>query len=174
MGAGRRVLISQGMLWAMGVGFTLFRGAVSRILGETGGGLDLMTILLAYMYGMHGETAAGLFAVGQSLIMGLLSVNSPGYYAAGYLGALGAIHLGTLFINLASSRGQVLLTALAVWTKAAVLALCVGILGDGVPLVSSKWGEQAIAGAVTGLVAPAIFWGLKRVLGPPPFPEEES
>ena len=122
--------------------------------------LDLLVILIAYLFLHYGKSAVCIFAFGQGLLVDIFSGGMHGLFTLLYLSSFGAIYLGSQFINLHEIKGQLFIVFLAVSFEKAV-CLVVFTLGGGNPSVF-YW-QSCVSAIGTGAIAPLLFSLLNRL-----------
>jgi hypothetical protein len=66
--------------------------------------LDLLTIMIAYLFLLYGGTIAATFAFGQGFLIDLFSGGLDGLFALLYLSVFGGIYLGSLISKIRKDR----------------------------------------------------------------------
>jgi hypothetical protein len=126
--------------------------------------LDLLTILTAYLFLSFGRIQAGVFALGQGFLIDIFSGGVHGLFAFLYLGVFCAIYLGSLFFNLQTAKGQIMIVILAVSLKNIVFLTVISLISNSIVFSKSFLGASAVSIICTGLVTP-IFVSLFNRLG---------
>lgn len=75
------------------------------IVGLNLADLDLLTIIIAYLFLFYGQTATVIFAFGQGILIDLFSGGLHGLFTFLYLCVFGGVYLGSQFFNLQHPRG---------------------------------------------------------------------
>ncbi len=140
-----------------GIFFILIRGQWADLLGPELFELDLLTILIAYLFCFYGDVGAGLFAVGQGLLIDLFSGGFHGLFSSLYLSVLAAIYFGSLFFDLQTPRGQILLVSLGVVVKKILFFMLIKTFITGAWFSESFLWISAASVLCTGLPAPLFF-----------------
>lgn len=125
--------------------------------------VDVGIAMIAYVMISFGSTWAGVFAVGQGIMMDLFSAGPLGLFPLLYLAAFLAIEWGCRFFDLHSSRGQVLLVCIAVCLKSSILLLLLSVFSYSVPGPSSVMVRLGASAAATGLLSPLCFYVFNRL-----------
>jgi len=145
------------LIWVVGILFTLVRGSWMTLLGSDLLDLDLLTIIIGYLFLAYGPLAAGIFAFGQGLVADLLAGGLEGVSTAVYLGVFGTVYLGRRFFDLEGPKGQFIIVSLAVLVKKGLfLAL---LFSFALNLVMPERYAVLILGSalITGLASPVAF-----------------
>lgn len=119
--------------------------------------VDFVTILLAYVWLGFGQTGAGLFALGQGLLMDLFSGGMMGLFAMLYLAVFFAIQLGSRFFDLQSFRGMMILVLLAVLLRQVMLLGMLHLFSFTIQFSLPNYVSFALSSIISGLLAPPIF-----------------
>jgi hypothetical protein len=125
--------------------------------------VDVGIAMIAYVMISFGSTWAGVFAVGQGMMMDLFSAGPLGLFPLLYLAAFLAIEWGCRFFDLHSSRGQVLLVCIAVCLKSSILLLLLSVFSYSVPGPSSIMVRLGASAVATGLLSPVCFYVFNRL-----------
>ena len=119
--------------------------------------LDLLTIIIAYLFLLYGGTIAGTFAFGQGCLIDLFSGGLDGLFALLYLSVFGGIYLGCRFFNLQEPKGQFILVFLAVLLKGTVSFIVLKAFYTQVVFSKSYIFVTVTSAIGAGLIAPFIF-----------------
>lgn len=133
--------------------------------------LDFLTVLTAYMFLSFGPVQAGAFAVGQGFLIDIYSGGLHGLFAFIYLSVFCAIYVGSLFFNLQTPKGQVIITGLAMVLKGLLFLVVLSVFSSTLIITGTFLTASAVSIAGTGLITPpffALFNRLRRV------PEREA
>ena len=145
------------LAWGMGLFFTLVKGASLAFLGLEFFDLDLLLILTACLLLFFGPVAAGVFALGQGLLVDIFSGGMQGLFASLYLSAFGGIYLGSRFFDLLEPKGQALLVSLAFLLKNTLFFILLGIFSVEAVFSRSILWMSGLSLIGTGLITPVIF-----------------
>ena len=133
-----------------------------NLMGSDSFDLDLLTILIAYLFLFYRPVSVGWFAFGQGLLIDLFSGGFHGLFTFLYLGVFGGIRLASRFFNPQGPKGQMIIIALAVLVKKTLLVLVLSAF-------SPEWVFSALflwisgASAIgTGIIGPFLFYFLNR------------
>jgi rod shape-determining protein MreD len=150
-------------VWLTGILFVLVRGSFlnQRWLGFVD--LDLLTILIAYLWIHYGQTGAGLFALGQGVMMDLFSGGMMGLFALLYLAVFLAIQMGSRFFHLQTFRGLMILILLAVLLRQIMLLGLLEFFSLPIHFSWRTYVSFGISALVSGFLAPPCFALLKRL-----------
>ncbi len=125
--------------------------------------LDLLTILTAYLFLSFGRIQAGAFALGQGLLIDIFSSGLNGLFAFVYLSVFWGIYLGSLFFNLQTAKGQIIIVTLVVFFKNIVLLTVLSLFSDSIVFAKSFLSASAISIIGTGLITPIFFTFFNRL-----------
>jgi hypothetical protein len=138
--------------------------------------LDLLTIMIAYLFLLYGGTIAATFAFGQGFLIDLFSGGLDGLFALLYLSVFGGIYLGCRFFNLQDPKGQGILVFLAVLLKGTLSIIVIKAFYPMGVFSKSQIFITGISAMGAGLIAPIMFNLFNRLRsislnnegGPPP------
>jgi hypothetical protein len=134
--------------------------------------VDLVTLLTGYIFFSFGQIQAAAFALGQGLLIDVFSSGPSGFSGLLYMGVFWAIYLGSLFFNLETPKGQMIVISLTVLLKNAAWQCLFAIL-FGKFMISASFLYAAIVAVVgTGLLAPLLYAVFDRLRGIPPGGED--
>ena len=119
--------------------------------------IDFGTALIGFILISYGSAWAGLFALGQGILVDLFSVGPVGLFSLLYLTAFLSMLGGCRIFDLDSPRGQVILISLAVYLKALFLLLLLLVFSFEIPSISSLLILCGVSALVTGLLSPLFF-----------------
>ncbi len=118
--------------------------------------LDLLTILTAYLFLSFGRIQAGAFALGQGFLIDIFSGGVHGLFAFLYLSVFCAIYLGSLFFNLQTAKGQIMIVTLAIFLKNIVFLIVLALVSDSIVFSKSFLSASAVSIIGTGLITPIL------------------
>ena len=136
---------------------TLVRGRWLEFPGGDIFDLDLLTILIAYLFLHYGHTATGAYAFVQGFLIDLFSGGLYGLFTFLYLGVFWSINLGCRFFNLLTFRGQMMIVALAVLLKKILFLAVPMIFSMEIPFSRHYFWTSMTCIFFTALAAPVIF-----------------
>lgn len=119
--------------------------------------LDLLTILTAYLFLYFGRIQAAAFALGQGLLINTFSSGLNGLFVFLYLGVFWAIYLGSLFFNLQTAKGQIMIVSLVIFLKNIVFLTVLYLFSDSIVFSKSFLSGSAFSIIGTGLITPLFF-----------------
>ena len=125
--------------------------------------LDLLTILTAYLFLSFGRIQAGAFALGQGLLIDIFSSGFNGLFAFLYLSVFLGIYLGSLFFNLGTAKGQIMIITLVIFLKNIVFLTVLSLFSDSIVFPKSFLSASAISIIGTGVITPIFFIFLNRL-----------
>jgi rod shape-determining protein MreD len=125
--------------------------------------IDLVTILIAYLWIHYGQTGAGLFALGQGVMMDLFSGSMMGLFALLYLAVFLAIQMGSRFFHLQTFRGLMILILLAVLLRQLMLLGLLEVFSFPIHFTWHTYVSFGLSALVSGVLAPPCFALLKQV-----------
>jgi rod shape-determining protein MreD len=150
-------------LWFLGLFFALTKGKLMNLMDVDILDMDLLPIIIAYLFLFYGQTAAATFAFAQGLLIDLLSGGLHGLFTFIYLSIFGCIYLGSRFFNLEYPKGQILLISLVVLLKKILLLLVLSIFSQEIFFPKSFLLVSGISAIGTGLITPIAFYLFNRL-----------
>lgn len=120
--------------------------------------MDLVTILIAYLWLGYGQTGAGLFALGQGLLMDLFSGGVMGFFAMLYLAVFFTIQIGSRFFEIQSFRGLIVLIVLAVLMRQVMLLGMLELFSFTIHFSWANCVSFGLSALISGFLAPLFFF----------------
>lgn len=120
--------------------------------------LDLLTIIIAYLFLFYGQTATVIFAFGQGILIDLLSGGLHGLFTFLYLCVFGGVYLGSQFFNLQHPRGQMIIVALAVLLKKVMFFMMLTVFYHRLAFSKDFLWVSGFLVMGTGLISPILFY----------------
>ena len=149
----------------MGLLFTLVKGNWANLVGSDLFEVDLLTIIIAYIFFFRGEIPSATFAFGQGLLIDLFSGGLHGLFTFLYLSIVGAVYLGSRFFNLQESQGQVLIISLAVLWKKILLLIVLSCFSMEISFSKVFVLTSGASAICSGLIGPILFYLFNRLRG---------
>lgn len=128
--------------------------------------VDLVIVAMAYILIRQGTAGAAVFVFVQGLVVDLFSAGVLGLFTLLYLVAFLAVHFGSLFFDILSPKGQVILIAIAAFFKHILFVTFLQAFPMVIALSSPSFLRFAVSAIATGLVAPVFFYIFRRMEGP--------
>ena len=128
------------------------------IVGLNLADLDLLTIIIAYLFLFYGQTATVIFAFGQGILIDLLSGGLHGLFTFLYLCVFGGVYLGSQFFNLQHPRGQMIIVALAVLLKKVMFFMMLTVFYHRLAFSKDFLLVSGLLVLGTGLISPILFY----------------
>jgi len=120
--------------------------------------LDLLTIIIAYLFLFYGHTATVMFAFGQGMLIDLFSGGLHGLFTFLYLCVFGAVYLGSQLFNLQHPRGQMIIVALAVLLKKMMFFMMLTVFYHRLSFSKDFLWVSVFLVVGTGLISPILFY----------------
>lgn len=120
--------------------------------------LDLLTIIIAYLFLFYGQTATVVFAFGQGILIDLFSGGLHGLFTFLYLCVFGGVYLGSQFFNLQHPRGQMIIVALAVLLKKMMFFMMLTVFYHRLAFSKDFLWVSGLLVMGTGLISPILFY----------------
>lgn len=149
-------------MWLICILFVLVKGDIASrgVLGFLD--VDLVAIIIAYLFLYCGATIAGVFAFTQGLLMDTYSAGLFGLFSLLYFLVFWGVAAGSRFFDFNTARGLFLLVLVVTLAKSFLFVVVLGTFQLGSDLSSYSLFKMATSAVVSALVAPLIF----RFLGP--------
>ncbi|MBA7696976.1 hypothetical protein ES703_105634 [subsurface metagenome] len=128
------------------------------IMGLNLSDLDLLTIIIAYLFLFYGQTATVMFAFGQGILIDLFSGGLHGLFTFLYLCVFGGVYLGSQFFNLQHPRGQMIIVALAVLLKKVMFFMMLTVFYHRLAFSKDFLWVSGFLVMGTGLISPILFY----------------
>jgi len=143
--------------WVGGGVATLLTGIWGNPWGLDFFDLDFLVILTAYLFLISGQIWAGVFALGQGFLIDIFSGGLQGLFSAAYLSMFFVILVGSRFFDLLNPKGQIIIVALSVFLKNAMLLVLLRIFSQDIIYSKTFLWVSLVSIGVTGLAAPLFF-----------------
>ena len=153
----RRRLISYILLWMISILFVLMKGNIINFVGVHFFDIDLVIILITHFLLMERERGAGVFALGQGLLIDVYSGGPLGLFTLLYLMIFLCIHMGSGLLDIRSVKGQAIIILLSVLLKGGLLISFLHIFPFEVRVSYSILWAFAGSAVCSGLVGPLIL-----------------
>jgi rod shape-determining protein MreD len=127
-------------------------------MGSNPIGVDILTIVTAFLFLFYGQTATASFAFGQGLLIDLFSGGLHGLFTFLYLMVYGCIFFGYRFFNLQQPKGQMIIVALTVLVKKILFFIMISIFYQNAAFSPNFVWLSVLSASVTGLITPIIFY----------------
>lgn len=137
--------------------FVLMKGSIINFIGIHFFDIDLVIIIITYLLLMDGETGAGVFALGQGLLIDVYSGGPLGLFTLLYLMLFLSIHIGSGLLDIRSIKGQAIIILLAVLLKGGLLISFLHIFPLEIHISYSIFWVFAGSGVCSGLAGPLIL-----------------
>jgi len=153
------------LAWIVGAAFTLLKAVDRDPWGVGILDVDLISLLTGYLFLSFGRIQAGIFALGQGLLMDVFSGGPNGLSALVHVGVFWGIYLGSLLFNFQTARGQVMIVSLTVLLKNAMWQALSAFFFGNLVLSASILCGAAISVLGSGLLAPLLYAVFDRMRG---------
>lgn len=125
--------------------------------------LDLVTIIIAYLLIYYGTAGAVIFAIGQGFLIDTFSSGLLGLFTLLYLITFLSIRLGSFFVDLYSSRGQISLIFIAVFLKELFLIAFLKTFAMEIFISLTDLLSFMTSALFSGLIAPILFFVFNQI-----------
>lgn len=151
------------VVWPASILFVLLKGEVMNRITSYPLDTDLVVVFTAYLVAHCGRKGPGFFALSQGILTDIFSGGMAGLYSLIYLVVFLFVELGSRLFDLSSPRGLLIIVALAMMVKEAlVLILLKGFHVDtGVSFPSAFL--FLASPLATGLIAPPVIYLMDRL-----------
>ena len=120
--------------------------------------IDLLIIIIVYLYLFYGKTVSGLFAFSQGFLIDVFSGGLHGLFTFLYFSVFLGTCLGARIFNLQILKRQVLLLFLLVMLKKSMLFLVLTVFSVEIVFLRSFLLDSVASGIGTGLITPFIYY----------------
>jgi len=146
-----------------GVLFTLLKG-ISRDPWVVGiFDLDLLSLLIGYLFLSSGRIHAAVFALVQGLLIDIFSSGPNGLSALSYLVVFWGICAGSLFFYFETAKGQIIIISMAVFLKHATFLAVIALVSERIAFSIFFLSATAISVLGTGLLTPVMYHFFDRL-----------
>ena len=120
--------------------------------------VDFVIIILAFLFAFHGALGAGIFALGQGVLIDIFSAGLLGLFTFIYLIIFMGIRLGSRFFNLRTIKGLMIIISLAVILKNILFVSLLDLFYQEITF-SSTFFTAAVSSAIcSGIISPLFFY----------------
>ncbi len=138
----------------------LLRGGIMKVVAPRFLDIDLGTAIIGFVLISYRSTWAGLFALGQGIVVDLFSAGPVGLYIFLYLTVFLSMVGGCRFFDLHTPKGQVILIFVTVYLKGLLLLLLFLIFSFEIDKASLLLILSGASAALTGILSPFFFYFL--------------
>ena len=153
----RRRLILYILLWMISILFVLMKGNIINFVGIHFFDIDLVIIIITQFLLMDRERGAGVFALGQGLVIDVYSGGPLGLFTLLYLMLFLSIHIGSGLLDIRSVKGQAIIILLAVLLKGGLLISFLHIFSLEIHVSYSILWAFAGSAVCSGIMGPLIL-----------------
>lgn len=125
--------------------------------------LDLVTVMVAYLLIYHGTAGAVIFALGQGFLIDTFSSGLLGLFTLLHLITFLSIKLGSIFFDLYSLRGQIVLISIAVFLKEIFLIAFLKAFAMEIFISLTDFFSFITSALFSGLLAPILFFIFNQI-----------
>ena len=151
--------------WLFGILFTLLKGVHINPWSVGFFDLDFLAILTGYIFLSFGPIQAGAFALGQGFFIDIFSSGLHGLFLFLYLIVFLGIYSGSLFFNLQTAKGQMIIISLSIFLKNVMLLGVLALFSGNIVFKTSFFGAAAVSIIGSGLITPLLFNLFDRLSG---------
>ncbi len=150
-------------IWALGICWTLLRAHFISLEPSSFLEIDLIAILIAYVYLCYGGLQAAVFAAVQGLVVDIFSAGPVGFFLSLYLSVCGLAVLLSMLFDLSNPKGQGFIVGYGVLLKKGLFILLLSAFSYRLILSESLVIYGALSVLLTAVSAPLCFMALDRV-----------
>ena len=150
-------------LWLTGIIFILLKGYFMEALGSRLLDLDLIIIIIAFIYLKYGPAWAGCYAFGQGLFTDIFSGGLQGLFITLYMAVFGVILLSALIFNLNNPKGQAIVVIVSMMVKKILLFIILLLVSVPFSLSKPMLSIFLLSVVLTGLSAPLVYYILNSI-----------
>ncbi|MFO7783179.1 MAG: hypothetical protein ACQET7_03415 [Thermodesulfobacteriota bacterium] len=125
--------------------------------------VDLVAIILAYLIAWHGDSWAGIFALGTGLLTDVLSAAPLGLFSVIHLILFLGIRIGDAVLDVQSIKGQLIVVFLAVFLRKLMFIGLLNLFSLRAFLDAQILFALFCSAVFTAVAAPAVFLGFDTV-----------
>jgi len=142
----------------MAVFFLLIKGSLVGHIVPRYFNVDLIIILLIYIFAFYSEKGAGIFAFGMGMLMDLFSGVLFGFYTLIYLSVFLAVRFGSKPLDLTSTGTQMIAVSLAVLLKGILMLAFLHLFSLRTVFLLTDYLMIIFSIMISGLIAPFLFY----------------
>lgn len=151
------------MAWFVSFLFILIKGELLNDIILNYFEVDLVIILIAYLFTYYGDIGAGIFALGQGLLIDIFSAGLMGLFTFIYLIIFMVIKLVSRLFSLRSLKGIIIIISIAVIIKN-ILFVSLLYLFSLKSIFPFSFFVASVASAIcSGLISPVLFYFFKNM-----------
>lgn len=136
--------------------------------------VDLVIVFIIYLFIFHGDTSAGIFALGQGLLIDVFSGGILGLFTLVYVIFFIGVKFGSYPFHLQSSAGQIIFISLASLLKEFLVLIFMNLFSFEIAFSFTTFTALFASSIFTGLLAPVIFFILHQINSLVAAPSEEA
>jgi rod shape-determining protein MreD len=145
-------------IWILGFLFSLIKGKCMNILGSDLLDMDLLIIMMSYLFLYYGTIATVTFAFGQGLLVDVFSGGLHGLFTTLYLVLFAWIYLGFRIFNPRDPKGQAIIASMGILLKKVLFLAIMTVFSLELYVSIHFLWISGISIVVTGLMAPFLFY----------------
>jgi len=125
--------------------------------------VDLVIIFIAFLFAFYGDIGAGIFALGQGLLIDIFSAGLLGLFTFLYLIIFIVIRLGSRFFNLRTPKGIIIIISVAVIIKKILFVTLLYLFSLESIFPFSFFVASVSSAICSGLISPFLFYLFKNM-----------
>ena len=129
-----------------------------NVLGSDLLDMDLLVILMSYLFLYFGNIAAVTFAFSQGLLVDIFSGGLRGLFTTLYFVLFAWIYLGSRIFNPRDPKGQAIIVSLGIFLKKVLFLSITAVFSLELYVSIHFLWISSISIVVTGLMAPLLFY----------------
>ncbi len=146
------------ILWGVAILFLLVRGNLVGPIVPRYLDVDLVIIILIYLFAFYGEKGAGVFSFGMGVLTDLFAGGLFGFYKLVYLILFLIIRFGSQPLDLFSIGTQAVIVFTAVLLRGMVMITFLSLFSLRTIFSFSDFFVLLLSALCTGLIAPFLFY----------------
>ncbi|MDB9822253.1 rod shape-determining protein MreD [Deltaproteobacteria bacterium] len=143
--------------WSISILFILIKGDLMNHIVLKSIDVDIVIVLIVYLFIFYGETGAGIYAFGQGLIIDVFSGGMHGLFTLLYLIAFSIIKLVSRPLDLLSTGGQIAAIFMTVLLKKILMIILLYLFSLEITLTAADFLSFIFSAICSGLIAPFLF-----------------
>jgi cell shape-determining protein MreD len=153
------------LIWLASGIFVILRGVIAHLVGIEGVDIDLVAIFLIYLIAEDQVFRAGCLAFFMGILTDIFAPCQLGLFTFVYSAILLGINQCRGFLDFSKIKTSVLLAAIFLVAKWALLLIIIRIFSLGQSISSTTFILIPISALITGMITPFLFYFLNLVRG---------
>jgi rod shape-determining protein MreD len=144
--------------WFVSILFILIKGGIENHTILKSIDVDIVIILIVYLLTLYGETAVGIFAFCQGLVIDIFSGGMLGLFALLYLVVFFCIRIASRPLDISSTGGQMAVISMTVLLKNILMVTFLYLFSMEIVFLFSDLLFFVFSAICSSLIAPLLFY----------------